>query len=143
MATSLGFMLCVIPGFIVSGLFMLAIPLVVEGRLPATGALIQSWNALKSQWLVATVFHFVLILAALSGVLLCGVGISVHRPALLPGDRHPLPRLLLAPPSGLLEETSRAISRDLNPPASLALRIARRQRLGFVQRAVLQHCLTG
>ena len=37
-ATGLGFMLCLVPGFIVSGLFMLAIPLVVEGRLPATGA---------------------------------------------------------------------------------------------------------
>ena len=73
-------MLCAIPGFIVSGLFMLAIPLVVEGRLPATGALIQSWNALKSQWLVATLFHFVLILAALSGVLLCGVGVFFTGP---------------------------------------------------------------
>ena len=36
---SLGYMLCVIPGLIVAGLYMLAIPLVVEGRLPATGAL--------------------------------------------------------------------------------------------------------
>ena len=35
-AVSLGFMLCSIPGFVVSGLFMLAMPLVVEGRLPAT-----------------------------------------------------------------------------------------------------------
>jgi uncharacterized membrane protein len=79
-ATSLGFMFCAIPGFIVSGLFMLAIPLVVESRLPATGALIQSWNSLKSQWLVATVFHCVLILAAVSGALLCGVGIFLTGP---------------------------------------------------------------
>ena len=57
-AVSLGYMLCVVPGLIVAGLFMLAIPLVVEGRLPATGALIQSWNALKSQWLVATLFNW-------------------------------------------------------------------------------------
>jgi hypothetical protein len=79
-ATSLGFMLCAIPGFIVSGLFMLAIPLVVEGRLPATGALIQSWNALKSQWLVATLFHAGLIVVALSGVLLCGFGVFFTGP---------------------------------------------------------------
>jgi hypothetical protein len=79
-ATSLGFMLCAFPGLIVSGLFMLAIPLVVEGRLPATGALIQSWNALKSQWLVATLFHFVLILAAVSGVVLCGFGVFFTGP---------------------------------------------------------------
>jgi hypothetical protein len=79
-ATSLGFMLCAFPGFIVSGLFMLAIPLVVESRLPATGALIQSWNALKSQWLVAAVFHCVLILLAVSGAVLCGVGIFLTGP---------------------------------------------------------------
>ena len=106
-------MLCAIPGFIVSGLFMLAIPLVVEGRLPATGALIQSWNALKSQWLVATLFHIVLIFAALSGVMLCGVGIFFTGPALLPGDLDSLPRLLLGVRAGLMEKTARAISRIL------------------------------
>jgi hypothetical protein len=79
-ATSIGFMFCAIPGFIVSGLFMLAIPLVVESRLPATGAIIQSWNALKSQWLVAAVFHCVLILLAVSGAVLCGVGIFLTGP---------------------------------------------------------------
>ena len=79
-ATLLGFMLCVIPGVIVPGLFMLAIPLVVEARLPATGALKQSWNSLKSQWLVAALFHCVLILAAWSGLLLCGFGIFFTGP---------------------------------------------------------------
>jgi hypothetical protein len=79
-ATFLGLMLCMIPGLIVSGLFMLAIPLVVEGRLPATGALKQSWNALKSQWLVATIFHCVLLLAAWSGLLLCGIGVFFTGP---------------------------------------------------------------
>ncbi len=33
------------PGLIVFGVFMLAIPLVVESRLPATGAMIGSWEA--------------------------------------------------------------------------------------------------
>jgi hypothetical protein len=79
-ATWLGFMLCAIPGFIVSGLYMLAIPLVVEGRHPATGALIESWNALKSQWLVATLFNFALIVVALSGAVLCGIGIFFTGP---------------------------------------------------------------
>ena len=80
LATFLAFMFCAVPGFIVSGLFMLAIPLVVESKLPATGALIQSWNALKSQWLVATIFHCALILATISGALLCGVGIFLTGP---------------------------------------------------------------
>jgi hypothetical protein len=79
-ATSLGFMLWFIPGFIISGLFMLAIPLVVESRLPATGALIQSWNALKLQWLLATVFQWVLIIASASGALLFGIGILLTGP---------------------------------------------------------------
>jgi hypothetical protein len=79
-ATTIGHMLFVVPGFIVSGLLMLAIPLVVEGRLPATGALIQSWDALKSQWLTAAVFHFVLIVASLSGLVLCGIGVLLTGP---------------------------------------------------------------
>jgi hypothetical protein len=78
--TSLAYMLCVVPGFIVAGLYMLAIPLVVEGRLPATGALIQSWDALKSQWLVATLFNVILTFVALSGAMLCGVGLIFTGP---------------------------------------------------------------
>jgi hypothetical protein len=96
-ATTVGYMLFAIPGFIVSGLLMLAIPLVVEGRLPATGALIQSWEALKSQWLTATVFQLALILIAASGVLLCGIGILLTGPiyslavAQLYNDFYPAP----------------------------------------------------
>jgi uncharacterized membrane protein len=79
-AIALGNLLCVIPGLIVFGLFMLAIPLVVEGRLPATGALMQSWNSLKSQWLTAAVFHLFLSLVAVSGSILCGIGFFVTAP---------------------------------------------------------------
>ena len=41
-ATSIGMALCVIPAFIISGLCLLAIPLVAEGHMPATGAIIHS-----------------------------------------------------------------------------------------------------
>ncbi len=75
-----GTFVCVIPGFIVLGLLMLGIPLVVDGRLPATGALIESWRALKSQWLTATLFHVFLIVAAAAGALLCGIGILCTGP---------------------------------------------------------------
>ena len=80
LATFIASMFCMIPGLIVSGLFMLGIPLVVDGRLPATGALIQSWNTLKSQWLMATVFHVILMLVALSGLMLCGLGVFLTGP---------------------------------------------------------------
>ena len=79
-AAALGSVLCVIPGFIVFGVFMLAIPLVVESRMPATGALLRSWEVLKSQWLTATLFHVVLALVAASGILLCGIGIFCTGP---------------------------------------------------------------
>jgi len=79
-ATSIGMALCVIPAFIVSGLCLLAIPLVALGRLPATGAIIQSFHALKSQWLTASLFHWALIIVAVSGLLLCGFGILFTGP---------------------------------------------------------------
>ena len=79
-AWMLGIALFIIPGLVVSGLFMLAVPLVVEGRMPATGALIQSWTALKSQWLVAMVFQILLFLVSMSGLLLCGVGVLATGP---------------------------------------------------------------
>jgi hypothetical protein len=69
-----------IPGLIAAGVFMFALPLVVEAKLPATGAMIQSWHALKSQWLTATLFHFVLSLLAGSGAILFGVGLLFTGP---------------------------------------------------------------
>jgi uncharacterized membrane protein len=79
-AIALGTAVCVIPGFIVFGVLMLAIPLVVERRLPATAAIIQSWHALKSQWLTATFFHVVLAIVSVSGAILCGIGVLFTGP---------------------------------------------------------------
>jgi hypothetical protein len=71
---------CFVPAFLAAGVFMFTLPLVVEGKLPATGAMMQSWHALKSQWLAATVFHLILSLLAGSGALLCGIGLLVTGP---------------------------------------------------------------
>jgi uncharacterized membrane protein len=79
-ASALGAIFCLVPGLIISGLFMLGIPLVVEGRQPATAALIQSWHALKSQWFTAALLHLVLIIVAASGVVLCFVGLFFTGP---------------------------------------------------------------
>jgi len=79
-AIFVGSWFCFIPGLIAAGLFMFTLPLVVEAKLPATGAMIQSCHALKSQWLTATVFHFVLSLLAGSGALLCGIGVIFTGP---------------------------------------------------------------
>ena len=80
LATMAGAFFCLIPGLILSGVLMLALPLVVVDRLPATGAIIQSFYALKSQFLTATVFHLWLVLLASSGLLLCGVGVFFTGP---------------------------------------------------------------
>ncbi len=79
-ATFVGWMLCVFPGFIVSGLLMFMIPLIVIARKPATDALAESWRVLRSQWLTAAVFHLVLSLVSGMGVILCCVGILFTGP---------------------------------------------------------------
>jgi uncharacterized membrane protein len=77
---AIGWKLLVIPGLIVGGLFMFVYPLIVDGRLPATGAMIQSFRALKSQWLVATVVHLAIAAVAGLGTLLGGIGLVVTGP---------------------------------------------------------------
>jgi hypothetical protein len=77
---TIGFHLLVLPGLVAAGLLLFMFPLVVDGKLPATGALIQSFHTLKSQWLLAAAVHFVLSLVAGLGVLLCGIGFLVTGP---------------------------------------------------------------
>lgn len=77
---TIGTSFCLIPGLIASGLFLFTIPLVVVNRFAAVEAMTQSFTTLKSQWLNATVFHVWLVLVALSGVLLCGVGLLFTLP---------------------------------------------------------------
>jgi hypothetical protein len=80
LATFLGLCAFVLPMFVVSGVLMFTIPLIVDGGLDAMGALTQSWNALKSQWLVATLFHVVASFAASVGLCFCGVGFLLTAP---------------------------------------------------------------
>lgn len=79
-ATFLGSLLCVIPGFIASGLLMFMLPLIVIARRPATEAVAESWHVLAPQWLTATVFHFVLSLVSGMGIVLCCIGILFTGP---------------------------------------------------------------
>ena len=79
-AVTIGMSLCFIPGLIASGLFLFTIPLVAVNRFTAVEAMTQSFTALKSQWLNVTVFHIALAVVALSGVLLCGVGVLATAP---------------------------------------------------------------
>jgi hypothetical protein len=80
LATFLGFFVLVVPGFIAAGVLMFTIPLIVDGGLPATDAMGQSWHALKHQWLSATLFHIVAGFVAWIGFCFCVVGFIVTAP---------------------------------------------------------------
>lgn len=73
-------LLCCFPSFIVNGLLMLTVPLVVDPRMGATDAMTGSFNALKSQWVMATCFFFVLSLLSGIGFFACCVGIFFTMP---------------------------------------------------------------
>jgi hypothetical protein len=77
---TLGLNLLVIPGLIASGLLLFMYPLIVDGRLPATGAIIQSFHVLKLQWVRATVVHLALAFVAGLGILACGIGWLITGP---------------------------------------------------------------
>ena len=77
---TIGLYLLLIPALIVGGLFLFVLPLIVDCRLPATGALIQSFDATRSQWLLATVVHLAILFIAWVGFLLFGIGIFITAP---------------------------------------------------------------
>lgn len=79
----IGFMLCVLPGLVLSGLFMFTFPLIVDKKMSAIEAISASMNALKSQWLMATVFAIVVGVIYMVGAMLCGIGALVTAPIAL------------------------------------------------------------
>jgi uncharacterized membrane protein len=83
MAAMAGFVACVLPAYVVQALLMFSMPLVIEKRASPIDALSLSWNALKGQWLMATVFVFVLGMLVSAGSAVCGVGAFVTAPLAL------------------------------------------------------------
>jgi hypothetical protein len=80
LAVVAGTLLCIIPGLLVAGRLMLVTPLIVDGRMRATEAIAQSWNALQGQTWMAAIFSFVVSLISGLGIYLCGVGILFTAP---------------------------------------------------------------
>jgi uncharacterized membrane protein len=85
LATMAGALFCFFPAYIVSGLLMLALPIMADQRVGPVDALTRSWQALRHDMWMATLFHIVLGFAAGLGVLLCGVGVVVTMPLLFLG----------------------------------------------------------
>lgn len=69
-----------LPGLIVHGLLMFTLPLIVDARMTGPAAIAASWNALKANWLKATLFHFVVSLLSGIGFCLCCVGLLFTAP---------------------------------------------------------------
>jgi hypothetical protein len=72
--TAVGYLICILPGLILGALFMFAPLYVVAERAGPVEAVSRSFNALKGQWLMATLFYCLSILGIVASLCLCGVG---------------------------------------------------------------------
>ena len=82
LAIQVGALFCYVPGIILGGLFMLAVPFVVEKRLPALEALRESAKTLKPDLVMASLLFFVVMLVYSLGSFACGIGLAASFPIL-------------------------------------------------------------
>lgn len=78
--TMLGAMFCIFPAYIVSGLLFFTLPLIVERRLSIGEALSASFNAVKGNWFMFTLFVLVVGMLAGLGSVACYVGVLATLP---------------------------------------------------------------
>jgi ribosomal protein L40E len=76
----IGFLLCVIPAFIVAGAFYFTIPLIIERDLGVTDAMRVSRDATRGDLLMFVLFAFLVALIAQAGSYVCYVGLLVTMP---------------------------------------------------------------
>lgn len=76
----IGGVFCIIPGLIVQGLCFFTLPLVVERRMGPIAAIQASIEAAKNDWLMFTLFTFVVGLIASLGAIACGIGVLATYP---------------------------------------------------------------
>lgn len=77
---SIGSLFFVVPGLIAYGVMMFALPLVVDQRLGPIEAITKSFEMLKNDWLMATLFYFVTAMIGGLGGIACGVGMVFTYP---------------------------------------------------------------
>lgn len=75
--------LCILPVLVTSGLLMFTLPLIVDQDMEPIEAVQRSFEMLKAQWLMATLFHLVASLLGTIGIVACGVGIVFTLPLFL------------------------------------------------------------
>ncbi|NLH98585.1 MAG: hypothetical protein GX446_03730 [Chthonomonadales bacterium] len=78
--TAIGLVFCVIPGVVLSALWLFTLLLIVDRGLDGVAAMRESLNALKGEWLMITIFMIVVALVGVAGVIACGVGVLITAP---------------------------------------------------------------
>lgn len=81
-ATSVGAMLCILPGFLVMGMFFFTFPLIIERGLGPIEAMSTSFSVTRTNLVMFTLFAFVVHLLAGAGSMACGIGALVTYPLL-------------------------------------------------------------
>ena len=80
--STLGVCACIVGTYVVYGVTMFVWPILLDKKCGVWDALSQSWEMLKSEWLMATLFYFVVAMVAGLGVYACYVGILLSWPYL-------------------------------------------------------------
>jgi uncharacterized membrane protein len=80
--TLIGAMLCILPAYIVAGMIFFTSPLIVDRKLGVVEAMQTSYAFAKRNWLMFTLFAFVVQFIASAGTYACYVGILATLPLL-------------------------------------------------------------
>lgn len=75
-----GMILCIIPGLIIASMYMFTYPLIVQKHLNFWDAMEESRNLIFKDLITFTIFHTIILLIALSGIIGCFVGIFFSLP---------------------------------------------------------------
>ncbi|MGV0849787.1 hypothetical protein [Mycolicibacterium phlei] len=78
--TSIGFMLCIVPGFVVMVFTMFTVVALLDRNLAPIDAIKASFDVAKSNFLQVLLTMLVVIAVIVVGALLCGVGLLVAAP---------------------------------------------------------------
>jgi uncharacterized membrane protein len=80
LGVSAGMLFCLLPGLLLSGLWMFTIPLIVDKRMGVLEAMGKSFETLRPHMWSAVGYQIVVGLISALGVLLCGIGIIFTAP---------------------------------------------------------------
>ena len=78
--TSIGFLLCIIPGFIVTALYIFTPAFIADKNMDFWEAMEASRKLVSQHLFEMVIFTLVLILISIAGILLCGIGLFITTP---------------------------------------------------------------